>query len=296
VKINFVFTCFLYLLLCIACNTQHKEQAAEHTTYKIILYSDSTYMYPIDSLAYTNNGDTTYFHKKFRLDGYFRVYNEDKSYFEEGRYTNGYKTGKWLFYKKYPAWYLDEERNYDNSGHERLNGKFIEYAQGDTIPVLIHNYCNNVLVGCQYKFYSSGALHIYSENDSTGAYINNYLVLYENGDTLYYENFGSSGTGTAKYYSQYNSLEWEQSYVNKKQEGWGYEYMTAYNNETDTTVLVERSLFKNDTLISTTNINTIAWKIKDLGREVDSSVIYYLNYEPIKVIYYHKGKVVKVEK
>ena len=292
-KINFI--CSLCLLLCIACNNQGAKWTDNMKwTDKMILYSDSTYMYPIDSLTYTNYRDTTYFHEKFQLDGYFRIYNEDKSYFEEGLYANGCKTGKWLYYKKYPNWYLYEEINYDDSGHERFNGKHIEYAQGDTIPVLIHNYCNGVRVGSQYEYYSSGALHIYSENDSIGAYINDYLVLYENGDTLYYENFGSSGTGTAKYYSQYNSLEWEQSYVNKKGEGWFNEYA---NDETDTRILVTRSLFKNDTLISMTRINSTAWEIKDLGcRKVDSFVIYYQDYEPIKTLYYYKGKVVKIEK
>jgi len=259
-------------------------------------------MYPVDSLAYSDEGDTIFFHEKFQLDGYFRIYHCDFSdccydSFHEGKLKDGKRIGKWLFYKRYPIiggdWYVDEEENYDEFGRERLHGKLIEYAQGDTVPISIYNYWNGIRVGYQHKFHFSGALHTFSEHDSTGAYINDYLVLYENGDTLYYENLGSSGTGRVRYYSRWNTLEWEENYVNKKREGWQKEYLTL--DGLDTTLLVRRKLYRNDTIISNTRINTII----NLNGEVDSSVVYYQNnepFQPVRIVYYYKGKILKDEK
>jgi antitoxin component YwqK of YwqJK toxin-antitoxin module len=257
-------------------------------------------MHPVDSLVYTIDGDTTFFNEKFQPDGYVRICRCSfsgycSSSFHKGKLKNGKRIGKWLFYRYlWEDWNVKEERNYDEFGRERFHGKFIEYAQGDTFPILIYNYWNGVRVGYQYKFHFSGALHTFSELDSTGAYINDYLVLHENGDTLYHENLGSSGTGRIIYYSRWNTLDGEANFVNRKREGWQKEYLSL--PEPDTTVLIDRKLYRNDTLISKTFINTIGRKITDLNREVDSCVIYYRDWEPVWEICYYKGKILKDEK
>jgi len=278
---------------------RERKHVTELATYKMILYSDSTYMYPVDSLAYTNYGDTTFFYEKFQLDGYFRIHCDYSSDFEEGMLKNGQKIGTWRYFDENKLLFGIE--NYNDMSE--LHGEWIyyRYINGKFIRDRIFHYVHGNKEGIQKEFYESGALAFCCELDSNGAYINNYLVLYENGDTVYYENFGSSSTGWLKEYNITHGKDviWEGQLINKKREGWLYSYAT--DSKTNQRVLYGKSLYKNDTILYQVIYPEKDEKYK--GSNIDSitGIYKYDNNEysvpaPNQIIYYYKGKILGVEK
>jgi antitoxin component YwqK of YwqJK toxin-antitoxin module len=142
------------------------------------------------------------------------------------------------------VWVLDEECTYDDQG--MLNGRFIIYDITTEKPLSVHNYVKNEEVGIQQDFYHSGKLHSKYEKDHTGSFINEYVVYYENGQTLFNVNFEIEGTGYLKFYQRGNRVEWEGNYINKKKEGWHKNYLIGYGGKI---IEEEKILYKNDSII-----------------------------------------------
>ena len=161
-KIKYAFIYFLTVLQCLSCNIQEAERAANLVTYKMVLYSDSTYGHPMDSLVYTNHEDTTYFHEKFQPDGYFRIYRASSPSFNEGKLKNGREIGHWRFY----GFEEDEnnrlstivESNYND--RSELHGEELIYycIDGKLVLRTVFNYINGNEQGIEKEFYKSGAL------------------------------------------------------------------------------------------------------------------------------------------
>ena len=159
-KIKYAFIYFLIVLKCLSCDIQ--EPAAKLVTYKMVLYSDSTYGHPMDSLVYTNYNDTTYFHEKFQPDGYFRIYRAPYPDFDEGKLKNGQKIGHGRYYgfEKYEnnGPHIIVESNYNE--RSELHGEMIYYycIDGKFVPDRVFNYVNGHSQGMEKEFYKSGAL------------------------------------------------------------------------------------------------------------------------------------------
>lgn len=224
---------FLFLLLFSCKETIPKK--------KIVFYQDSTYQLKKDSILID-------ILSQVQQNGFVKIYDyksKDQS-FEQGILNKGIRTGKWqqyidLGYKII----LDEEKTYSQEGH-LINYKNFDHQTKSTTQ--IRNYIGDNLVGIQKDFYPSGKLHIQFETDQDGHYINEFLVLSEEGQDIYRSSFGKEGNGYIKYYDNLNNLEWEGSYKNKKKEGWHHEYVIEYGRKISETT---STLYKNDEAIET---------------------------------------------
>lgn len=279
----------------------------EPATCKIILYSDSTYIYPIDSLTYTNRDDTTWFNGKFLLNGYVGIYSNDSQHsFEEGKFRNGRKIGTWRYYSGENN-QLYCVANYNDMSE--LHGKRIYYdtVNGSLFIESIYNHVHDREQGIQENFFASGALYFRYELDSTWTYINDYLVFYENGDTLYHENFGNSGTGWMKSYTD-SVVTIEGQLIDNKRDGWWYSYET--DRKINQRILDCKLFYKNGILLYDIEYFLKGKKYK--GSDMDSIVnVYLYDYydglyvysgnmdsggSPYKTIYYFNGEILGVEK
>ena len=281
-----LFSLFLFFL--IGCNERKNTSFDVEKDIIYVLYTDSTFTKAIDSL-YINNNDTVYFNAKFPLNGYFKRYRFNRLEIEQGRYSQNKEVGLWHFYttESDDNLRLYKEESYNMIGE--LDGKFAYYNNGDSNPVLYYNYKNGIQTGIQKEVYPSGELLCRYEKDDTGNYINDYIVLAKNGDTIYFENFGITGTGIAKHYNILNNLEWVQSYINKKIDGWSVEYITSSDNDLQPRF---RSLFKEDQLLYSVEIyDKDNWN-DDLKVNIDS-IIYTYQDNKTFIKYYSGNNIVK---
>lgn len=202
---------FIFFII-LSCSRNYKEEK------KIIFYKDSTFYHKIDSII-TNNLSSV------KQDAFVRImenHNNPSSY-EDGKIENGIKVGLWKSYIAFrDSIILIEARVYSSKG-DLINIKTYDY---DTQNIIENkNYRNDELVGIQQEFYPTGELHIKFETDENGNYINSFTIFDKQGKEIFYSNLGKTGTGYIKYYDKDNHIIWEGAFVNKKKEGWHYEYL-----------------------------------------------------------------------
>lgn len=207
---------FSFLLLFISCKeTEYKK--------KLIFYTDSTFKRKRDSVFADSFSE-------IKQKSFVQIYNRkgDQS-FEQGTLNKGIKVGIWKSYlEMLDQVILHEEKIYSQEGDLR-NFKAYNY---DTQKITEDkNYLYDHLVGIQKEFYPNGNLHISFETDEEGNYINDFIVLSENGKEIFVSHLGKQGTGGVKYYDKNNNLVWEGSFKNKKKEGWHYEYVVGYEGD-----------------------------------------------------------------
>jgi hypothetical protein len=270
-----------------SCRSWNKKNKGFSVRETLVLYSDSTYQQPVDSL-YIEGRDTIFYNEKFPVKGYCRVDPYEEVY-SQGKVYKDQKRGKWQTFQKEsdsekPI--LIQESYYNEFGY--LHGTNVLYHPETGKPSGVHSYNNGEEEGLQKLFYPSGELYMKYEKDREYNYINTFAVYTKQGEELYSVDLGEKGTGYIKFYDRDNHLEWEGGLVNKRREGWHKVYV--WDLETNKDKLAEKLLFKNDRLLFRTLI-VFSWDVRIpeyKGNKIDS-VTYEYTGKKTEIKYYYKG-------
>lgn len=231
----------LYVIsfFCVGCDDTTEKVLNSHRIY--IHFSDNTFTQVKDSLSISNN-DTL---SLTQLNGYFRITDSQKSYYQQGKLVNGKKEGEWVFYVRLgDSSRLSEKMEYKRG---KLNGVHIEYDPIDGTVLSELFFRDDFELGLQKKYHpESKKMVIQYTKDSIGNYIDEYLALNKQGDTLYYVHLGKNGTGYLKLYNRWGVLEREGYLLNGKME-MAKEYIYNYGQEK----YIQKRYYINDSLVLT---------------------------------------------
>lgn len=221
----------ILFFLCLSCNENIEYKK------KLIIYTDSTFRDKKDSIFIDDLSQVD-------QSAFVQVFENNNSAYEQGLLNKGIKVGVWKGKVKINGKiFLSEEKTYSWEGDLR-NYKAYDYNNQRVIED--KNYLYDNLVGIQKEFYSTGKLHIQFETDIEGNYINHFIVLSENGQEIFVSDLGNQGTGYIKYYNKDHFLLWEGGFINKKKDGWHYEYIMTDN---DRSIEIIKTLYKKGEII-----------------------------------------------
>lgn len=223
----------------VSCDYTAEKALNSHTLY--IHFSDNTFAQVKDSFPIFDS-DTL---SLTQLNGYFRITDSQKSYYQQGKLVNGKKEGEWVFYVRLgDSSRLSEKMEYKRG---KLNGVHIEYdpIEGRVLSELF--FRDNFEFGLQKWYHpKSTKIALQYTKDSIGNYIDEYLALNKQGDTLYYVHLGKNGTGYLKLYNRWGVLEREGYLLNGKME-MAKEYIYNYGQEK----YIQKRYYINDSLVLT---------------------------------------------
>lgn len=175
-----------------------------------------------------------------------------------------------------------------------MEGQLIEYDIATGKKLSQNNYINDEEVGMQKYFYPSGNLQVEYEKDKSSAFINNYVVYSPKGKIIFKSALEKNGTGYIKFYDKDNNIEWEGAFVNKRKQGWHKQYLINADDkkirETD------KILYKDDDILIETKVFNEPEMNPELNSKIDSVVSIFAYNNPVKVLYYSKGKIIKRQK